>query len=138
MIKRIRYSLEATLHTRQLRGDGRGHPVGGEAEVGENHLRGVVGGKAGDVAAGMAAGAAEIKPSQMRAIVAGARKWTVIADLIVGKRADEEIALAHVGEIVRDVARRARKRIDDRVGEVGRVLLPELEHRAAVRVAQAL
>src|SRR5215813_15182240 len=99
MIKRIRYSLEATLHTRQLRGDGRGHPVGGEAEVGENDLRGVVGGKAGDVAAGMAAGAAEIKPRQMRAVVAGARERAVIADLIIGQCADEEITLAHVGEI---------------------------------------
>src|SRR5262245_31832814 len=86
----------------------------------------------------MAAGAAEIKPRQMRAVIAGAREWAVVADLLVGKGADEEITLAHVGEIARDVERRARKRIDDRVGEVGRVLLPELEHGAAVLLAQAL
>ena len=53
---------DTALHRRQLRGDRRGRPVGGEAEVGEDHLRGVVGGKASDVAAGMAACAAEIKP----------------------------------------------------------------------------
>src|SRR5262245_29767236 len=126
------------LYRRELRGDWSGHPVGGEAEVGEDHLRRVVGGKAGDVAAGMAAGAAEIKASQVRAVIAGARERAVIADLVVSKRADEEIAVAHVGEIARDVERRARKRIDDRVGEVGRVLLPELEHGAAVLLAQAL
>src|SRR5437870_6273220 len=86
----------------------------------------------------MAACTAEIKASQVRAVVAGARERTVIADLVVGKRADEEIALAHVGEIARDVERRALKRIDDRVGEVRRVLLPEPQHGAAVLLAQAL
>src|SRR5215813_1595978 len=86
----------------------------------------------------MAAGAAEIKARQVRAVIAGARERAVIADLVVGERADEEIARAHVVDIARDVERRAHKRIDDRVGEVGRVLLPELEHGAAVRVAQAL
>src|SRR5262249_9338055 len=47
-------NARAALH-RELGGDRRRQPVGGKAEVGENHLRGVVGGKPGDVAAGVRA-----------------------------------------------------------------------------------
>src|SRR5262249_10621763 len=115
------------VHPPGRRGGGGGgcsRPAGGG---GEGELTGAGWGEGGDVAAGMAAGAAEIKARQVRAVIAGARERAVIADLVVGERADEEIAVAHVGEIARDVERRAHKRIDDRVGEVGRVLLPELE-----------
>src|SRR5262245_62336125 len=127
-----------SLYPRQLRGDGRGHPLRGEAEVGKNHLRGVVGGEAGDVAAGVRARAAEVKAGQVRAIGAGAGKRAVIADLVVGKRADEEIAFAHVGKLALGVERRARKRIKRRVGEIGRVRLPKLAHGAGVLLAQAV
>ena len=57
----------------------------------------------------MAAGAAEVKPRQMRAVISRARKWPVIADLVIGKGADKKIALAHVGKLALGVARRARK-----------------------------
>src|SRR5262245_48323320 len=97
------------LYRRELRGDWSGHPVGGKREVGEDHLRRVVGGKAGDVAAGMAAGAAEIKPGKVRAVGARAGKRPVKADLVVGESADEKIALAHVGEIALGVEWRARE-----------------------------
>ena len=82
--------------------------------------------------------AAEIKAGQVGAVSARAGERAVIADLVVGEGADEEIALAHVGQTALDVERRARERVDHRVGEVGRVLLPEPQHHAAMLVAQAV
>jgi ABC-type multidrug transport system fused ATPase/permease subunit len=72
------------------------HPACFQPEIGHDDLRGVVAGQAGDVAAGMAAGATEIEVGQVRAIMAGARERSVIAHLAVGERAHQQVALPHV------------------------------------------
>src|SRR5690242_21771175 len=87
-------------------------PVGGNAEVGENNLRGVVGWQPGDVAAGMAAGAAEIMPGQVGAIAPRSGERAVVADVIVAEGAHPQIAFAHVWQCAYDIERRAGERGD--------------------------
>jgi hypothetical protein len=122
---------------RQMRGNRRRRPVDLDAEIGQDHLGGIVGRQPGDVAARMAAGAAEIKTGQMGAIAAGTGKRTVVSDLAARESADQQIAFAHVRQASLDVERRAGERIDDRIGQVRRVFLPQVQHDAAKRVGIA-
>src|ERR1700721_2094912 len=86
----------------------------------------------------MTARSAKIKAGQMGAVAAGAGKRAVVTDLVVGKGADQEIALTHVRKRPFDIERRARKTVNHRVGEIGCVLPPEPEHGAAMLIARAI
>src|ERR1051326_6688532 len=90
-------------------GDRHRHPIGANAQVTQNDLSRVVSRKPGDVASRMAARSAEIQARQMSPIAAGAEEGTVVADLAVGEGADQEVALAHVGQRTLGVDRRARE-----------------------------
>src|SRR5579871_1229774 len=74
----------------------------------------------------------------MSTIVPGAGERPVVADLIIGKGADKQIAFAHVRQRSLHVQWRARKGIDHRSGEIWRMATPEVQHRAAVLAARAV
>src|SRR5580700_5114680 len=112
------------LYSAQLLSDRRRHPVGLDAKFGQDDLRRVVTGQASYVAARMAARSTQVETWQMTAVSARAREWPIVANLTVGESADQEIALAHVGQSSFDVEWRARETVNHRIGEIGRMLLP--------------
>src|SRR5437763_11408188 len=86
----------------------------------------------------MARRAAEVEALDRRPILARAAERTVVSDLSVGEGTDQEIAAAHVRQLALGIERATREPADGVVGEIGRVLRPELEHLPGMRVAHAI
>src|SRR6185436_17011269 len=107
--------VEGRSHCGQTCRNRRRYPIGLDPQVAENHLGGVVPGKAGDVAARMTALPAQIKVRYVRAVRAGAGEWPVVANLILREGADEQVAAAHVGQAALDIERRADEAVEHRV-----------------------
>jgi len=89
-------------------------------------LGAVVAGEAGDVAAGVGAGTAEVEGINVGAVVASSGEGAVVAYLVIGECADEEIAFVHVVEGSFGVEGGLGEGIKDGVFEVGGVFGPEV------------
>src|SRR5438067_7433515 len=86
----------------------------------------------------MARRAAEVEALDRRPILARAAERAVVSDLSVGEGTDQEIAAAHVRQLALGIERTTREPADGVVGEIRRVLRPELEHLPGMRVAHAI
>lgn len=74
----------------------------------------------------------------MRVVPAGPSEGPVVTDLIVGKSSDKQIAGAHIGQRSFHIERRAREAVDHGLRKIGCVLLPQIEHDAAVPIARGV